>query len=77
MIFCSFINGIHPSTHVFTHMFPPRGSYDRLCRAVATLLRPHWLGRVSGDPSHQGRGYQVSQGPLSHPPSAQPPGSSL
>ena len=30
-----------------------------------------------GTPSHRGRGCQVSQGPLSHPPSAQPPGSSL
>ena len=30
-----------------------------------------------GTPSHLGQGCQVSQGPLSHPPSAQPPGSSL
>lgn len=67
MIFCSFINGIHPSTHVFTHMFPPCSSYDRLCGAVATLLRPHWLGRVSEDPSHSGRGCRVSQGPPTPP----------
>ena len=66
MIFCSFINGIHPSTHVFTHMFPPRGSYDRLCGAVATLLRPHWLGRVSGDPLPPGAGLSgVPRAPVS------------
>ena len=66
MIFCSFINGIHPSTHVFTHMFSPRGSYDRLCGAVATLLRPHWLGRVSGDPLPPGAGLSgVLRAPVS------------
>ena len=66
MIFCSFINGIHPSTHVFTHMFSPRGSYDRLCGAVATLLRPHWLGRVSGDPLPPGAGLSgVPRAPVS------------
>ena len=66
MIFCSFINGIHPSTHVFTHMFPPRGSYDRLCRAVATLLRPHWLGRGLGGPLPPGAGLSgVPRAPVS------------
>ena len=48
-------------------MFPPCSSYDRLCGAVATLLRPHWLGRVSEDPSHSGRGCRVSQGPPTPP----------
>ena len=39
---------------MFTHIFPRRSSHDRLCRAVLTLLHPHWLCSVSEDPSHSG-----------------------
>lgn len=41
---------------MFTHIFPRCSSHDGLCRAVLTLLHPHWLRSVSEDPSHSGRG---------------------
>lgn len=64
MIFCSFINGIHPSTHVFTHMFPPCSSYDRLCGAVATFCIPTGSAGSRRTPPTRGGAVECPKGPL-------------